>query len=310
MTETSTALPAPGRTRSGSGTAVAAQLVPPVTGVLFWTTKILTTGAGEVASDYLGKSAMPVLEVGLAGVLFVIAMVAQFRATRYSPTTYWLAALMVSVFGTAVADVVHVVLGVSYVVSTLVLAVLLAAVLVVWRRSEGTLSIHSVDSTRRQCFYWATVMTTFALGTAAGDMFARNLGLGYFLPGVIFTGLIVLPLVGWRLGLNGVAAFWTAYIITRPLGASFSDWAAVPPARQGLGLGSGPVALVLFVAIALVLAVTEAVRRREDADTRAVSADTRAVSADTRAVSADTRAVSADTRAVSADTRAVSADQL
>ena len=270
MTDTSTALPATDRPRGGRGTAVAAQLVPPVTGVLFWTTKILTTGAGEVASDYLGRSAMPVLEVGLAGVLFVVAMVAQFRATRYSPTTYWLAALMVSVFGTAVADVVHVVLGVSYVVSTAVLAVLLAAVLVVWRRSEGTLSIHSVDSTRRQLFYWATVMTTFALGTAAGDMFARNLGLGYLLPGLIFTGLIVLPLIGWRLGLNGIAAFWTAYVITRPLGASFSDWAAVPPARQGLGLGSGPVALVLFVAIALVLVVTEAVRRREEAGTEAV----------------------------------------
>lgn len=277
MTDTST-VPAADLTTGRGGAAVAASLVPPVTGVVFWTTKILTTGAGEVAADYLGKSAMPVLEVGLAGVLFVIAMVAQFRATRYSPTTYWLAALMVSVFGTAVADVVHVVLGVSYVVSTSVLAVLLAGLLVGWRRSEGTLSIHSVDSTRRQCFYWATVMTTFALGTAAGDMFARNLGLGYLLPGVIFTGLIVLPLVGWRLGVNGVTAFWAAYILTRPLGASFSDWAAVPPVRQGLGLGSGPVALVLFVAIALVLAVTEAVRRRGEEDTRAVSVDTRAVS--------------------------------
>lgn len=245
--------------------AVALSLVPPVTGVLFWTTKILTTGAGEVASDYLAKSAMPILEVGIAGLLFLAAMAAQFRATRYSPTVYWLAALMVSVFGTAVADIVHVVLGVSYVVSTIVLAVALAGLLVTWRRSEGTLSIHSVNNARRQRFYWATVMCTFALGTAAGDMFARNLHLGYFWPGVIFSALIVLPLVGFRLGLNGVAAFWTAYIITRPLGASFSDWAAVPPARGGLDLGSGPVALVLFVAIAVVLAVTEAVRRREDA---------------------------------------------
>ena len=254
-------------------TPPALSLVPPVTGVLFWTTKILTTGAGEVASDYLGKSPMAVLEVGIAGVLFLAAMTAQFRATRYSPTVYWLAALMVSVFGTSVADVVHVVLGVSYVVSTGVLAVMLVGLLAAWRRSEGTLSIHSVNNARRQRFYWATVMCTFALGTAAGDMFARNLHLGYFWPGVIFTGLILLPLAGFRLGLDGVAAFWTAYVITRPLGASFSDWAAVAPDRGGLGLGSGPVALVLLVAIAAVLAVTESVRRREEqqpeADARA-----------------------------------------
>jgi uncharacterized membrane-anchored protein len=240
----------------------ALSLVPPVTGVLFWVTKILTTGAGEVASDYLGRSSWAVVEVGLAGVLFVAAMVAQFRATRYSPTVYWLAALMVSVFGTSVADVVHVGLGVSYVVSTSVLAVMLAALLTAWRRSEGTLSIHSVSTRRRQYFYWATVMCTFALGTAAGDMFARNLHLGYLVPGLIFAALIVLPLAGWRAGLNGVAMFWTAYVLTRPLGASFSDWAAVEPVRGGLGLGAGPVALVLLAAIALVLACTQAVDRR------------------------------------------------
>jgi uncharacterized membrane-anchored protein len=242
----------------------ALSLVPPVTGVLFWSTKILTTGAGEVASDYLGRSSLAVVEVGLAGVLFLVALRAQLRATRYSPTVYWLAALMVSVFGTSVADVVHVGLGVSYVASTCVLAVVLAAILAAWRRSEGTLSIHSVTTRRRQHFYWATVMCTFALGTAAGDMFARNLHLGYLLPGLIFAALIVLPLGGWRLGLDGVAMFWTAYILTRPLGASFSDWAAVEPDRRGLGLGAGPVALVLLAAIALVLAGTEILRRREN----------------------------------------------
>jgi uncharacterized membrane-anchored protein len=254
-----TTAPAPSRTDQLR--AAAPSLVPAFTGGLFWTTKILTTGAGEVASDYLGRSAFAVVEVALAGVLFVWAMVAQFKARTYSPTKYWLAALMVSVFGTSVADIVHVVLGVSYVVSTLVLAVMLAVVLTWWRRSEGTLSIHTVNNVRRQRFYWSTVMITFALGTAAGDMFARNLDLGYFWPGVLFAGLILLPLAGWRAGLNAVGCFWTAYILTRPLGASFSDWVAVEPDRGGLGVGPGTVALALFVAIAVVLAITEAVER-------------------------------------------------
>jgi uncharacterized membrane-anchored protein len=252
-------------------------LVPPVTGVLFWTTKILTTGAGEVASDYLGRSPMVILEAGLAGVLFVVALVAQFRATRYSPTVYWLAALMVSVFGTSLADIVHVGLGVSYVVSTAVLALTLAVLLNAWRRSEGTLSIHSITNTRRQRFYWATVMCTFALGTAAGDMFASSLHLGYFWPGVLFTVLITLPLAGWRLGLNGIAAFWTAYILTRPLGASFSDWAAVSPARHGLGFGPGPVALVLFAAIAVVLIASERSRLDAGSESPGAAVATRSV---------------------------------
>jgi len=252
---------APAPSRVDQLRAAAPSLVPAVTGGLFWTTKILTTGAGEVASDYLGRSALAPLEVGLAGVLFVWAMVAQFKAKAYSPTRYWLAALMVSVFGTSVADIVHVVLGVSYVVSTAVLAVMLAVILTWWRRSEGTLSIHTVNNPRRQRFYWSTVMITFALGTAAGDMFARNLNLGYLWPGLLFTALILLPLAGWRAGLGAVGCFWTAYILTRPLGASYSDWAAVEPSRGGIGLGAGPVALALFVAIAVVLAITEAVER-------------------------------------------------
>jgi uncharacterized membrane-anchored protein len=230
-----------------------ASLVPPVTGIAFWTTKILTTGAGEVVSDYLGSTPYAGVLVGLAGVLLIAALVAQFHATTYAATRYWFTALMVSVFGTAIADVIHVVLGVSYLQSSTALLVILVGILRTWRRQEGTLSIHSITTRRRQGFYWATVMCTFALGTAAGDLFASQLHLGYLLPGLVFTGLILAPWAGARLGAEQVAMFWTAYILTRPLGASFSDWAAVGRTHGGLGLGSGPVALVLLALIALAL---------------------------------------------------------
>ena len=138
---------------------------------------------------------------------------------------------------------------------------MLALVFVLWLRSEKTLSIHSITSFRREAFYWAAVLMTFALGTAAGDMTATTLGLGYFASGVLFALLIAVPAIAFaKFGLNAIAAFWIAYILTRPLGASFADWMGVPPVRAGLGLGTGPVSLVLAVLIALLvgyLSITE-----------------------------------------------------
>jgi uncharacterized membrane-anchored protein len=240
-----------------------ATLVPPVTGIAFWTTKLLTTGAGEVVSDYLGSRPYAGVLVGLAGILLTCSLVAQFRATAYDPVRYWVAALMVSVVGTSLADVVHVAFGVSYLQSTTGLLVVLLGILRTWHRREGTLSIHSITTRRRQGFYWATVMCTFALGTAVGDLFASQLHLGYLLPGLVFTALILLPLTATRLGAHRVAMFWTAYILTRPLGASLSDWAAVRRAHGGLGLGSGPVSFILLALIAAVL-VTGEIRGRRD----------------------------------------------
>lgn len=224
--------------------------VPAVTAG-FWILKILTTGMGETASDWLARTVDPVLAVLGSGVVLAALLVAQLAAFAYRPWLYWGAVAMVSVFGTMAADVTHVVLGVPYGVSTAGFAALVAALLLGWHRIEGTLAIHSITTTRRELLYWATVCATFALGTAAGDLTATTLGLGYLASGVVFAIAIALPAIAHRFaGLNAVLAFWTAYILTRPLGASFADWIAVPPGRGGLDLGTGPITLILLVAIA------------------------------------------------------------
>ncbi|MGW7573206.1 COG4705 family protein [Streptomyces sp. NPDC054765] len=227
--------------------------VPQVT-ALFWGVKVLTTGMGETASDYLGRTLGPIPAgaLGLAG--FVVFLVLQFRATRYRPWTYWTAIVMVSVFGTMAADVVHVIAGIPYTVSAVAFSLALAALLTAWYRTEGTLSIHSIRTRRRETFYWATVLTTFALGTAVGDLTAGTLHLGYLPSGILFAALIAVPALSGRfLGLNAVAAFWWAYVLTRPLGASFADWMGVSTARGGLGWGTGPVTLALTVPIVLLV---------------------------------------------------------
>ncbi|MER7273979.1 hypothetical protein ABT369_05975 [Dactylosporangium sp. NPDC000244] len=229
---------------------------------LFWVIKVLTTGMGETASDFLAHTIAPPVAVGLGGLGFAAALVLQFRVRRYLAGVYWLAVIMVSVFGTMAADVLHVGLGVPYLVSTVGFAIALAAILVVWYASERTLSIHSITTPRRECFYWATVLATFALGTAAGDLTAMTFGWGYLLSGVIFAVAIAVPALAFRIGrLNAVAAFWAAYVITRPLGASFADWMGVSHERGGLGLGTGPVTAawaVLIVVLVGYLAVTRA----------------------------------------------------
>ena len=223
--------------------------VPEVT-LFFWITKVLTTGMGETTSDFLASHIDPVIAVGLGFIAFAAAMALQLRARAYTAWIYWTAVVMVSVFGTMAADVLHVQFGIAYTVSTLFFSVVLAVVLVAWYKVEGTLSIHSIHTRRRELFYWATVLTTFALGTAAGDWTAMTLHLGYWASGVLFAVLIAVPAVAhWRFGLNPITAFWFAYIVTRPLGASFADWMAVSHARGGLGWGTGPVSLAWAAAI-------------------------------------------------------------
>lgn len=242
--------------------------VPEVTAI-FWVVKILTTGMGETTSDFLAHHVYPPLAVliGFAGL--VAALAVQLAAPRYNAWIYWLAVVMVSVFGTMAADVLHVGFGIPYVVSTSFFAVSLAVILWLWYRIEGTLAIHSIRSRRREVFYWATVLATFALGTAAGDMTATSLGLGYLDSGILFAAVIVLPaLAYWKLGLAEVPAFWFAYIVTRPLGASFADWMGVSHLRGGLGWGAGPVSLGLFVLIAVFVGYLARTRADVEAEGR------------------------------------------
>ena len=206
---------------------------------------------GESTSDFLVHKLVPELAVVLGGIAFVVALYLQFSTDRYVPWRYWLAVAMVGVFGTMCADVLHVGLGVPYVASTVFYALVLFAVFCTWYRVEATLSIHSITTERRELFYWAAVLATFALGTAAGDLTAVTFGLGYFGSILLFVAIIAIPAIGYfRFGMNSILAFWFAYVITRPLGASIADWLAVSHARGGLALGTGPVSLVLAATIA------------------------------------------------------------
>jgi uncharacterized membrane-anchored protein len=223
--------------------------VPQIT-VYFWIVKVLTTGQGEATSDFLALRYGPVAAVALGATGLTIALILQFRARRYIAWIYWLAVDMVSVFGTMAADGLHVELGVPYDVSTPFFAVVLVVVFVVWYRTEKTLSIHSIYTSRREAFYWATVMATFALGTALGDLTATTFGLGYLASGVLFAVVIAIPAVAhWKLGMNSILAFWFAYVVTRPLGASFADWLGVSHSLGGEGLGRGMVSLISTIVI-------------------------------------------------------------
>jgi uncharacterized membrane-anchored protein len=223
--------------------------VPEIT-VYFWIIKLLTTAMGEATSDYMVHQFNPMIAVALGGSGLALALILQLAVRRYVAWIYWLAVVMVAIFGTMAADVLHIGLGIPYLVSAVFFAVALAVIFIVWYASEKTLSIHSIYTRRRELFYWATVMATFALGTAAGDMTASTLGLGYFSSGILFAVLIAVPILGYFLfGLNEILAFWFAYILTRPLGASFADWIGKPHSLGGLGLGDGQVSLILTLVI-------------------------------------------------------------
>ncbi|MDB5160469.1 MAG: putative rane-anchored protein [Candidatus Saccharibacteria bacterium] len=216
----------------------------------FWIIKILSTAMGEALSDFLVHTIDPIIAVALGAIGLIIALIIQFSSKAYKPWKYWLTVSMVAIFGTMAADVLHIGLGVPYAVSTLFFAVALTALFIVWYKKEKTLSIHSIYTVRREIFYWLTVMATFALGTAAGDMTAYTLGLGYLASGLPFAILILIPAMAYfRFKANEVLTFWIAYILTRPLGASFADWLGVPHNLGGLDLGRGWVSLVLIILI-------------------------------------------------------------
>ncbi len=242
-------------------TASTALRVPRIT-VLFWVVKALSTAMGEAASDFLVRVFPPVLAVAIGFVIFVVALALQFTRGRYVAWAYWLAVCAVGVFGTMVADVLHVGFGVPYAVSAPLFAVVLAVVFVVWYRVERTLSIHTVDTTRREVFYWLTVVSTFALGTAVGDLTATTFSLGYLVSAIVFAALIlVIALLYGVVHLGAVISFWAAYVLTRPFGASVADWLGKPPALGGVGVGDGTVALVFLLAIIGLVAYLQVSRR-------------------------------------------------
>jgi uncharacterized membrane-anchored protein len=244
----------------------ASSKVPPTITPSFWALKVLTTAMGEATSDYFVNRFDPRVAVACTAVVFFAVLWWQLRAPAYRTVTYWSAVVMVSVFGTMCADVVHVEFGVPYVVSALAFALVLALVFWSWFRVEGTLSIHSITTTRRELFYWTTVTVAFALGTAVGDFSASVAKLGYFSSGLLFTGLILLPaLAAWTTRMNTVLLFWIAYVLTRPLGASFADWMGKPKLVGGLGWGSGNVALTLSSIIVVAVAVLALVVSRSEA---------------------------------------------
>jgi uncharacterized membrane-anchored protein len=227
--------------------------VPAVT-LYFWIIKILCTTVGETAADYINTK----LNLGLNGTtlimsgLLMIALVFQFRAKKYIPSVYWIAVVLISVVGTLITDNLTDHLGISLFTTTIVFALILAIVLFVWYKFEKTLSIHEINTFRREGFYWVTILFTFALGTASGDLLAEQLKLGYWLSALIFGGMILLIYMANKyLRMDNIFSFWIAYILTRPLGASIGDYLSQSPKDGGLGLGTAITSLIFLTAISV-----------------------------------------------------------
>ena len=226
--------------------------------LLFWIIKLLTTGMGEAGADFLGTVSIPLAAlIGIGGFFAVLWL--QLRADAYHPVRYWTTVLSVALFGTMIADGPHVALGTPYAVDSAIYLVLLCGLLAWWKASEGTLSVHSITTVRRERFYWGAVLLTFGLGTAVGDSTAIEMGLGFAWSIALFGILILVPFALWRVGINATIAFWAAYVLTRPLGASVADWLGKSHAAGGLGWGDGTVtglAMPIFAAFVTYVAVT------------------------------------------------------
>ena len=247
--------------------------VPAVT-LAFWVIKILATTVGETAADVLSTTfnlGLVVTSYVMAGLL-VIALVAQFRTRRYVPAVYWITVVFISVVGTLISDNLVDNLGVSLATTTTIFSVALAAVFVWWYASEKTLSVHTIFTNRREAFYWGAILFTFSLGTSGGDLLSERLALGYGVALAIFAAGIAVVYVLYRThAINGVLAFWIAYILTRPLGASAGDLITQAPADGGFGIGRlSSTAVILIFIIALVGYLTVQERKHP---AKAVSAD-------------------------------------
>lgn len=236
--------------------------VPAVT-LVFWIIKICATTVGETAADVLSTTfhlGLVVTSIVMA-VLLLIALLVQFRATRYVPTIYWVAVVFISVVGTLISDNLVDNLGVSLLTTTSIFLVALIVVFAWWYRSEHTLSVHTIVTRRRELFYWSAILFTFSLGTSGGDLISERFGLGYAVALGLFTAGIAIVYALYRMHImNGVLAFWLAYILTRPLGASAGDLITQAPSDGGLGWGRLPVTgviLILIVALVVYLSAQE-----------------------------------------------------
>jgi len=239
--------------------------VPEVT-AFFWIIKVLATTVGETFADYLNVT----LGLGLNGttlvtiVALVLALIFQFKSTKYRPSLYWLVVVLISITGTLFTDNLTDNVGVSLITSSVIFSIMLALVFIVWHRTEASLAIHSIYTPRREAFYWNAILFTFALGTATGDLFAERLGLGYGLSLIIFAAVILVIALAWKSKfLNPVLAFWAIYVLTRPLGASIGDLLSQSKKDGGIGLGTTTTSAI-FLAVILVL-VVYLTRSRKDA---------------------------------------------
>jgi len=231
--------------------------VPEIT-LSFWVIKILTTTVGETGADYLAVNAglgQAVTRTGMA-LFLAVALFLQIRARRYTPWLYWLSVVLVSVVGTQITDLLTDDMNVSLYLSTLVFAVALGIIFIVWNRSEHTLSMQNIDTRNRELFYWAAILCTFALGTAAGDLATEALGLGFAWGSIVFGSLIAVTFLALKFGVNTVLTFWIAYIFTRPLGASLGDMLTQSRNYGGLGMGAMWTSAI-FLAV-IILLVTQA----------------------------------------------------
>jgi uncharacterized membrane-anchored protein len=238
--------------------------VPEVT-LYFWIIKIMATTVGETAADFLSFN----LHFGLTGtsmvmgVLLAIFLLVQLRSEKYVPWLYWITVVLISIVGTLITDNLVDNFGIALETTTIAFGLALLATFVAWHASERTLSIHTIVTTRRELFYWAAILFTFALGTAAGDLAAEGLGLGYAKSATIFGALIgIVTIAYYFFKLNPIAAFWIAYILTRPLGASFGDFLSQPVAKGGLGLGT-VVTTVWFLSTIVALVIYLSISRKD-----------------------------------------------
>lgn len=257
-------------TSASSATSSAARTMlnkVPEVFLLFWVVKIMSTTVGETAADFLAGN----LGLGLTNTSLIMAallagvLVVQFRVRRYIPAVYWLAVVLVSIVGTLISDNLVDNFGVSLWTTTLAFAAALTATFLAWHRSEHTLSIHTIVTARREAFYWLAILSTFALGTSAGDLVGEKLALGYLPSAILFGVLIALVYVAHvKGGLNAVLAFWAAYILTRPFGASMGDYLTAAPADGGLGLGTNATSGIFLAVIIGAVAWFTVQQRRTD----------------------------------------------
>ena len=231
----------------------------------FWVIKIMATTVGETAADYLSET----LKLGLTGTSYVmsglllILLIIQFKTKKYVPAIYWTVVVFISVVGTLISDNLVDNLGVSLLTSTIIFGSALAIIFIWWYASEKTLSVHTINTTKRELFYWAAILFTFSLGTSAGDLVAESTGLGYAYAALLFVGVIGLTFLAYYyLKLNAILAFWIAYILTRPLGASLGDLLSQPVSAGGIGLGT-TITSIIFLVIILGLVIYLTIKEKK-----------------------------------------------